>query len=87
MEAEIKQEVRKYIVENFVFNQAGFELGDEASFLDEGIIDSTGTLELIMFLEQAYQIVVEDYEIVPANLDSVANLTAFILRKMAAQTV
>lgn len=87
MEAEIKQEVRKYIVENFLFSQTGFDLDDEASFLDEGIIDSTGTLELIMFLEQVYQIVVEDYEIVPANLDSVANLTAFILRKMAAQKV
>ncbi len=77
----IKNDIRQYIAENFLFTEGGFTLSDEASFLDEGVIDSTGTLELILFLEQKYHIVVEDYEIVPANLDSVNNLVAFIGRK------
>jgi len=53
-------------------------------FLEEGIIDSTGILELVTFLEEEYSITVEDEELVPENLDSINNVTAFLERKIAA---
>jgi len=59
----------------------GDDLGDEDSFLDHGILDSTGVLELVTFLEETFDIIIEDEELVPENLDSVTNLVAFIQLK------
>jgi acyl carrier protein len=80
-----QQEIRTFIIDNFMFGQAPDALGDDQSFLETGVIDSTGVLELIAFLEQQYEISVDDHEVIPANLDSVAQLVAFIDRKRAAQ--
>ena len=74
--------VRQYIVDNFLFGEAS-GLEDETSFLEEGIIDSTGMLELIMFLEESFHISVEDDELVPENLDSVQNITRYVDQKLA----
>jgi acyl carrier protein len=77
-----KAEIREFIVENFLFgNDDGLQ--DDTSFLEEGIIDSTGVLELVTFLEETYEIQVEDDELVPENLDSIDNVTAYIERKLA----
>ena len=74
-------EIRAFIVENFLFgNDDGLE--DGTSFLEEGIIDSTGVLELVTFLEETYEIQVEDDELVPENLDSIDNVAAYLERKM-----
>jgi acyl carrier protein len=78
------QELRTFIVNNFMFGQNGDSLADDQSFLETGVIDSTGVLELIAFLEQQYAIKVEDNEVVPANLDSIGQLDAFLTRKRAA---
>jgi acyl carrier protein len=78
------QEIRTFIVNNFMFGQNGDALADDQSFLETGVIDSTGVLELIAFLEQQYGIKVEDQEVVPANLDSIRQLEAFLSRKRAA---
>lgn len=78
---EIAQQLRSFIVENFLFGQAGDGLSDSDSFLDKGIIDSTGMLELVAFLEKAYGIKVQDEEFVPENLDSITNLVSFLERK------
>ena len=78
---QIEEEVREFIFENFLFGQDDQVLNNNASLLDNGIIDSTGVLELIAFLEQQFQITVEDLELVPENLDSVDRLTSFIQRK------
>jgi acyl carrier protein len=75
------QEIREFVVTNFMFGQGGDTLLDHTSFLDNGVIDSTGVLELVAFLEERYGVSVEDREIVPANLDSIANLVGFIERK------
>lgn len=76
-----KAEIREFIVENFLFgNDDGLQ--DDTSFLEEGIIDSTGVLELVTFLEETYEIQVEDDELVPENLDSIDNVTAYVERKM-----
>ena len=69
-------------MENFLFGQQDRHLDNDESFLEGGIIDSTGVLELVGFLESQYQITVDDQELVPANLDSVERLVQFIERKL-----
>ena len=75
-------EIRKYIVETFLFGDPQ-EIPGDASLLDAGIVDSTGILELIGHLEAAYGIKVEDDELVPENLDTIANISEFLERKIA----
>lgn len=81
--AEIPQQIRSFILENFLFGQSGDGFADTDSFLDKGIIDSTGMLELVAFLEKTYSIKVQDEEFVPENLDSIHNLVSFLERKRA----
>jgi len=80
---QIEPQIRQYLAENFLFSDNGYELEDEASFLEEGVVDSTGVLELVMFVEEAFSITVQDEEIVPQNFDSVSQLAAYIRRKLA----
>lgn len=77
---EIKGEIRKFIVENFLFGDDS-NLSDDTSFLSEGIIDSTGILELVEFIEDKYGFRVDDEELVPENLDSIKSLEAYIRQK------
>jgi len=79
----IKQEVRRFILENYLFTEDESELGDDDSFLETGILDSTGMMELIYFLEDEQAVKVEDDEMIPENLDSVARVTAYVERKRA----
>lgn len=74
--------IRNYILENFLFTTDHGQLQDDASFLEEGIIDSTGVLELVMFVEDTFGIMVEDEEIVPENFDSVQQLARYASLKM-----
>ncbi|AXV14319.1 acyl carrier protein [Neorhizobium sp. SOG26] len=83
MTEAIEDTVREFIAENFLF-RADAEISDEQSLLDTGVMDSTGVLELIAFLEQTYGITVADEEIVPENLDSISNMTSFLSTKLAA---
>jgi acyl carrier protein len=79
----IEPQIHQYLAENFLFSDNGYKLGDEASFLEEGVVDSTGVLELVMFVEETFGIIVQDEEIVPQNFDSVSQLAAYIRRKLA----
>jgi acyl carrier protein len=79
---QIEPQILQYLAENFLFSDNGYELEDEASFLEEGIVDSTGVLELVMFVEETFGITVQDEEIVPQNFDSVAQLAAYVRRKL-----
>ena len=79
---EVAQEIHAFIADNFLFGRSRKRISDDSSFLDEGIIDSTGVLELVTFLETKYGIKVEDEELLPANLDSVRNVTAFVEKKL-----
>jgi acyl carrier protein len=72
--------VRSFVVKNFLFGD-GNSLGEDTSFMDSGIIDSTGILELVTHIEEAYGITVEDDEIVPDNLGSIANIASYLKRK------
>lgn len=78
---DIRSEIRQYVVDSFMMGRDAEELTDNGSLLDLGIIDSTGVLELVGFLEETYGIGVEDEELVPENLDTVNNLVAFVERK------
>ena len=79
---QLNQELRDFIVENFLFGEPS-ELAEEDSLLSKGIMDSTGVLELIAFLEERYGISVDDEDTVPENLDSIANLCRFVSGKQA----
>ena len=79
---EVEQRLRRFIVENFLFGEDDLRFSNDASLLGEGIIDSTGILELITFIEAEFEIQLKDTELVPANLDSVHNLVRFIDRKI-----
>lgn len=73
--------IRRFIFENFLFGEPDDSLGDNDSFLEKGIIDSTGVLELVAFMEESFGIKMEDEELVPENLDSINNLINFIDKK------
>ena len=81
---DAKEQVRQYIAENFLFSDDGCSLPDDASFLEEGIVDSTGVLELVMFVQEEFGIAVSDDEIVPQNFDSIDQLATYIERKSGA---
>lgn len=78
----VEDKVRSYILENYLFTEDQSELNNEDSFLDKGIIDSTGILEVIFFLEEEFGISVDDEEMVPENLDSVNNIVKYINSKL-----
>jgi acyl carrier protein len=82
MTTAIRDEVRKFITTNFYVPDAG-ALADDASLLDLGVVDSTGVLELVGFLEEKYGFKVDDNELVPDNLDSIARIVGFVERKRA----
>ncbi|MBI3863116.1 MAG: acyl carrier protein [Planctomycetia bacterium] len=77
----IEQQIRDFINDNFLFGQGTDSLSANDSFLDQGIIDSTGVLELVTFIEGQFGIQIADNELVPQNLDSIENLVRFITRK------
>jgi acyl carrier protein len=81
---DLPDQIRGYIVENFLFGDEGPLTSDDQSLLDSGIIDSVGVMELVSYLESDHGLQIQDEDLVPENLDSVANLAAFVRRKKAA---
>jgi len=79
---DVAVEVRSYIIERFLFGQGGDSLTNSGSFLESGIVDSTGVLEIVMFLEQRFGVKINDDELVPDNLDSIEKIAAFVGRKL-----
>ncbi len=75
--------ILKFITDNFMIGQNPDKLKRDTSFLDSGIIDSLGVLELVSFLEERFSVEVKDEELVPENLDSIRNLVAYIERKQS----
>lgn len=78
---DVKEQIRNYIAENFLFSSNGFTLDDEESFLEAGVVDSLGVVELVSFVEENFNVQVPDDDIVPDNFDSVDNLAAYIARR------
>jgi acyl carrier protein len=78
----IEEQIREYIASNMLFSDNGYPYDDSTSFLEEGIVDSTGVLELILFLEEDFGIKVPDEDITPDNFDSVLRLATYIRAKV-----
>jgi acyl carrier protein len=79
----IEQQLKDYISSNLLFSENGYPYPEEASFLEEGIVDSVGIMELVAFIEENMSVRVEDQEITPDNFDSITQLAAYIRRKTA----
>ena len=77
---ELNKKVRDFVTSNFYVADPR-SLEDRTSLLDQGIIDSTGVLEVIMFIETTFCVTVEDSEMLPENLDSIERIAAFVARK------
>ena len=76
----LQQQIREFVTTNFYVPDPK-SLDDSTSLLDHGIIDSTGVLEVIMFIESTFGVTVEDSEMLPENLDSIERIAAFVARK------
>jgi acyl carrier protein len=78
----IEQDIRAFVEDSFLIGQDPTAFSDDTSFLEKGIIDSTGVLELVSYLEQCYSIQVSDEELTPENLDSIRRVAGFVRRKV-----
>ena len=83
----IESQVRNFIIENYMYGQSPESLRDTDSFLSLGVIDSAGILELVAFLEQTFGFQVNDDELLPENLDSIAQVAAYVRRKTGSETM
>ena len=82
-----KEKVKGFLLENFLFTDDPTELDDEESLLEKGVIDSTGVLEVIMFLEESFDIDIADKEMVRDNLDSVNRISDFLNSKLGPESI
>jgi acyl carrier protein len=80
---DVEIKVRKFVEDNFLFRDDRSALSETESLLDAGLIDSTGVLELVAFLEQEFSIHMADADIVPANLDSIKSIVGYVKGKVA----
>lgn len=83
MTQQIKDIVKAFIIENFLFGDTSYALDDDVSLIESGVVDSTGVLELVTFIEDQFGLEMADSDIVPANLDSLVRIAAFIETKSA----
>lgn len=87
MSESVVPEVRQFIVQNFLFGQDRSGLTSDLSLLEAGIVDSTGVLEMVAFLEEHYGITVDDADLNPKNMDSINAIAAFVASKTSASGV
>ena len=77
----LELEIRNFIVNTFLFGEGGDEFTDDDSLIDKGIVNSTGVLELVAFIDESYGIQVADQELIAENFDSINKVVAFVMRK------
>lgn len=82
MVTSIEPAIRQFIAQNFMYREGVNSLTDQQSLLEQGLIDSTGVLELVFFLENNFGIRVDENEVIPENLDSVQQIASYIRRKV-----
>jgi acyl carrier protein len=80
--SELKNKIKSFVSDYFI-KDSGIEIAEDSSFLDKGIIDSTGVMELVSFLEETFGITMDDEEIIPDNFDSIEKLVTFVENKLA----
>ncbi len=74
-EADATQQLKRFLIDNFVYDES-YPFNETASLMEDGVLDSTGVLELIVFLEQRFGVKVSDEELTPENLDSIVSIVA-----------
>ena len=79
---DIKDQIRQYIARNLLFSDTGFKYDDDASFLEEGIVDSLGIMDLVCFIEETFGLTVTDEDLTPDNFDSVNKLANYIQHRL-----
>jgi acyl carrier protein len=79
----IERDVRDFLAQNYPLGIGGSELGNDESLLEVGVIDSLGVLELIEFVESSYGLTIPDEDVLPDNLDSIANITRYVSGRLA----
>jgi len=79
---DIATQIRDFIAVNLLYSDNGFRYSDEASFLEQGIVDSVGIMELVAFVEERFKFTVQDEDITPDNFDSVGSLTSYVERNL-----
>ncbi len=79
---DIKDQIRQHIARNLLFSDNGFKYSDDASFLEEGIVDSLGIMDLVGFIEETFQLAVADEDLTPDNFDSVNKLATYIQHRL-----
>ena len=84
MSDDLRERIQKFILENYLFSTDRSALGLDDSLLGRGIVDSTGMLEIIMFIEEQLGVTVKDEEMIPENLDSVQRIATFVESKRKA---
>jgi len=77
----LSNDIREYIIDNFLFGEPG-NLSDDTSFMEGGIVDSTGILEIVGYIEEKYGITIVDAELIPENFNSINNISKFLERKL-----
>lgn len=80
----IIEKVRRFVLDSFLYGDVGRMVKDQESLLQHGVMDSTGVLELIEFIEAEFRVTIEDSETVPQNLDSIAGIARFVSGKTSA---
>ncbi len=78
---ELQAQIRDFIARNLLFSDDGFNYDDDASFLEEGIVDSVGIMELVLFIEEQFGFSVADEDLTPDNFDSVNKLANYVERQ------
>lgn len=79
--SQTEDQIREFIVENFLFGDASREIDPSTSLIENDLVDSTGILELVAFLEEKFGFTVADRDIIPDNLDSIARISAYVKAK------
>jgi acyl carrier protein len=84
---QIEQQVRQFVIDNFVFGSDGLAFSNDDSFFDTGLLDSMGVLTLVEFVKEKYGICVEDHELLPENWDSVNRIATFVQSRLSSALV
>ena len=85
--SEIEALIKKFIAENILFSEKGFQYGNDVSFLAEGIVDSIGVMELVTYVGETFKVTVDPQEVTPENFDSVSRLVNYVQRKRSVALV
>jgi acyl carrier protein len=83
MDTDVEKQVRGFILDNFLFSDDEDRLRRDMSLFDSGVVNSTGVLEIVGFIEESFELQVDDTELIPENFETIARISAYIERKLA----